>query len=483
MLQALRVRDFRLLWAGGVISNLGTWLLTIAIPAHILQVTGSLRDTGLAVAAEYLPLVLLGPLAGVISDRHDRRRLMIGANLLCAASVAAMLTGLAPGRYAALYLALIGENTGIVLYGPALQARVPAIVGTGPLLSAANSLTSFSGGAVRLIGGPLGGILLVLLGPRWLISADALSYVLCAGALYRTARTDGPADAGAAGRSAADAGAADAGAAGGGAADAGAADAGAAGGGAADAGAADAGAAGGGAADGSAADAGAAGGGATGSRWRPAAAAHRAGRDLAEGLRALRGQPTARALLPVLALFLFANTALSAILIAFGVQRLGGSEHTGFLLSGLGIGYLVGAPVTRLLLDRTAPRLLLAFALGATAAAFLALFTSSSLAVAVPAAAAVGAFGSMSLVVSSTTMQRVIDNAVLGRVSAVFLTVESAASLLGAVGGPFLAQAAGLSGVAIAASLVTLGAAALTVVLVPPAPALAPVPPAVRPGS
>jgi MFS family permease len=473
MLQALRVRDFRLLWAGGVISNLGTWLLTIAIPAHILQVTGSLRDTGLAVAAEYLPLVLLGPLAGVISDRHDRRRLMIGANLLCAASVAAMLTGLAPGRYAVLYLALIGENTGIVLYGPALQARVPAIVGTGPLLSAANSLTSFSGGAVRLIGGPLGGILLVLLGPRWLISADALSYVLCAGALYRTARTDGPADAGAAGRSAADTGAADTGAA----------DAGAAGGGAADGSAADAGAAGGGAADGSAADAGAAGGGATGSRWRPAAAAHRAGRDLAEGLRALRGQPTARALLPVLALFLFANTALSAILIAFGVQRLGGSEHTGFLLSGLGIGYLVGAPVTRLLLDRTAPRLLLAFALGATAAAFLALFTSSSLAVAVPAAAAVGAFGSMSLVVSSTTMQRVIDNAVLGRVSAVFLTVESAASLLGAVGGPFLAQAAGLSGVAIAASLVTLGAAALTVVLVPPTPALAPVPPAVRPGS
>jgi MFS family permease len=468
MLQALRVRDFRLLWAGGVISNLGTWLLTIAIPAHILQVTGSLRDTGLAVAAEYLPLVLLGPLAGVISDRHDRRRLMIGANLLCAASVAAMLTGLAPGRYAVLYLALIGENTGIVLYGPALQARVPAIVGTGPLLSAANSLTSFSGGAVRLIGGPLGGILLVLLGPRWLISADALSYVLCAGALYRTARTDGPADAGAAGRSAADAGAADAGAAGGGAADGSAADAGAAG---------------GGAADGSAADAGGPGGGVAGSRWRPAAAAHRAGRDLAEGLRALRGQPTARALLPVLALFLFANTALSAILIAFGVQRLGGSEHTGFLLSGLGIGYLVGAPVTRLLLDRTAPRLLLAFALGATAAAFLALFTSSSLAVAVPAAAAVGAFGSMSLVVSSTTMQRVIDNAVLGRVSAVFLTVESAASLLGAVGGPFLAQATGLSGVAIAASLVTLGAAALTVVLVPPTPALAPVPPAVRPGS
>jgi MFS family permease len=417
MLQVLRIRDFRLLWGGGVISSLGEWLLTIAIPAHILQVTGSLRDTGLAVAAEYLPIVALGPLAGVISDRRDRRRLMTGANLLCAASVAVMLTGLAPGRYGVLYLALIGENAGIVLIGPALSARVPAIVGTGPALSAANSLTSLSGGAVRLIGGPLGGILLVLAGPRWLIGADALSYVLCAGAVYRTARTD-------------NAGACDT----------------------------------------------EAGGAQPALRGR--AAVRGAGRDLAEGLRALRAQPVARALLPVRVTFLAANAALSAVVIAFGVRRLGGAEHTGFLLSCLGAGYLLSAPATRMLLDRARPRLLLGAALAATAAAFLALFTSSSLAGALPAAAGVGAFGSMALVVSSTTMQRVVPNALLGRVSAVFLTAESAATLIGGVAGPFLAQAAGLTGVAAAASLVTLGAAALAVLLVPPGPGIAAVPPA-----
>ena len=70
-------------------------------------------------------------------------------------------------------------------------------------------------------------------------------------------------------------------------------------------------------------------------------------------------------------------------------------------------------------------------------------------------------FGSMSLVVPQTAVQRVIPNAVLGRVTAVFLTAEAAATLTGAVAGPFLAQAAQLEGVAIAASLVTLGAAAL----------------------
>ena len=66
----------------------------------------------------------------------------------------------------------------------------------------------------------------------------------------------------------------------------------------------------------------------------------------------LRGQPAARALLPVMVIFLTANAALSAVLIPFGIRRLGGSEHTGLLLSCLGAGFLLGAPVIRGLLDR-----------------------------------------------------------------------------------------------------------------------------------
>ena len=74
MLDALRIRDFRLLWIGGFISSLGSWLLTIAVPAHVLLVTGSLRATGLTLAAEYIPFLLLGPVSGVVADRFDRRR-------------------------------------------------------------------------------------------------------------------------------------------------------------------------------------------------------------------------------------------------------------------------------------------------------------------------------------------------------------------------------------------------------------------------
>jgi MFS family permease len=413
MFQALRVRDFRLMWAGGLVSALGSWLLTLAIPTHIFLVTGSLRATGLTVAAEYLPLLLLGPVAGVFADRWDRRRLMIGTNLFCAAAVAVMLLGLPPGRYGVLYVALVAENAGVVLYAPAWQARTPAVVGTGSLLSSANALNAASGGVVRLVGGPLGGVLLALSGARWLIGIDTASYLLSALALALTSRT--PAASASATRPGAPAAAAGP------------------------------------------------------SRTTPGAVA----RDLLEGARVLCRQPVARALFPVTVIYLAANASLSAVLIVFGIQRLGGSEPTGFLLAGLGVGFLAGAPVIRLLLDRVQPRTLLAATLTATAAAYIGLFTSSSLAAALPAAAAVGLFGSMSLVVPQTIMQRVVPNAVLGRIGAVFLTGEAAATLAGAVAGPLLAQAAGLTVVAAVAGLVTLAAAGLARLLVPPLRSLA----------
>jgi predicted MFS family arabinose efflux permease len=395
MLRVLLIRDFRLLWAGGLISSLGSWLLTLAIPAHIFLVTGSLRATGMTVAAEYLPLLVLGPVAGVFADRWDRRRLLIGTNLFCAGAVAVMLLGTAPGRYWVLYAALVAENAGVVLNTPAWQARAPAIVGTGQLLSSANALNSASSGTVRLIGGPLGGVLLAVWGARWLIGIDAASYLLSAAAMFMTSATARePQD-----------------------------------------------------------------------RERTTVAT--VARDLAAGVRVLRRQPVARALLLVTVVFLAANASLSAVLIPFGIQRLGGSEHTGYLLAGLGAGFLLGAPVIRLLLDRVQPGRLLAATLAATAAAFFALFSSSSLATALPAAAAVGAFGSMSLVVPQTAMQRVIPNTLLGRIGAVFLTGEAAATLGGAAGGPVLAQAAGLTATAAVASLVTLAAAALAWLSVP----------------
>ena len=126
------------------------------------------------------------------------------------------------------------------------------------------------------------------------------------------------------------------------------------------------------------------------------------------------------------------------------------------------------------MLDRVPPRILLTATLTATAAGQFGLFTSTSLVTALPAAVAIGTFGSMSEVIPQTALQRVIPNAVLGRIGAVFLTGEAAVGLLGALAGPFLAQVIQLSGLAIAASLVTLAAAVLTRLTVPRTPAIEP---------
>ncbi len=274
-------------------------------------------------------------------------------------------------------------------------------MGTGTLLSSANSLNAFSDGATRLIGGPLGGVLLTVCGIKWLIGADALSYLFSAAAMFMTSRSDSE-------------------------------------------------------------------------HADHATTIGGVARDLVDGVHVLRHQSVTRALLPVTVIYVVANTSLSAVLIPLGVQRLGGTEHTGFLLSCLGAGFLIGAPVLRWVLDRAQPRNLLTASLTATAAAFFLLFSSSSLTTALPAAVGIGIFGSMCQVIPLTAMQRVIPNAILGRVSAVFLTAEAAATLTGAVAGPLLAQAVHFNGVATVASLVTLSAAALAFLSVPHMPAIIP---------
>src|SRR6202050_2785452 len=318
MLEALRVRDFRLLWGAGLISSLGSGLLVRAIPAHVYLVTRSLAATGLTVAADYLPMLLLGPVAGVLVDRWDRRRLMLAADLFRAAAVATML--LAAGRHGVwiFYPALVAESSGTVLFRPAWQARTPTIVGTGSTLNSANALNSAGSGIVRLIGGPAGGIMLAAFGIKVLIGADVASYLISALAMVLTSRQ---ADAGP------------------------------------------------------------------------------TGADRAGGLHALRRHPMAGTLLPVTVVFLTANASLSAIVVPFGLERLGGATQTGFVFAALGVGFLLGAPAVKVLLDRAPPGYLLAAALAGNAAGYVLLFFSASLAAACPAAVLVGLAGSMALVI------------------------------------------------------------------------------------
>ncbi|CCH31615.1 MFS transporter [Actinosynnema sp. NPDC047251] len=360
MLDALRVKDFRLLWFGRAASQLGTWLLVVAVPAHVLELTGSVVAAGLTLAAEFLAPLVLGPVAGVVVDRWDRRRVMVCADLLRAVAIAALLFADGPGEVWLVYLALVVESVGSVAFRPAAQAHTPAVVGTGTLLAGANAVNAATDGTVRLVGAPLGGVLLALAGFAPLVWLDVVSYLVSAAAIVATSRRGAP------GRS---------------------------------------------------------GGGLA---------------DLREGWAFLRRTPIPRALLLVNTVFLGANATLSSLVVPFGVQVLGGTGETGVVLSGLGVGFLLGAPATRLLTDRLHPAHLLAGALAVTAAGFGLLFSATSVPYAVAAAVVVGLAGSTTLVGTQTVLQRATPNAILGRVGAALFMGEAAASFAGALAGPAL---------------------------------------------
>ncbi|GLY51467.1 MFS transporter [Lentzea sp. NBRC 102530] len=122
--------------------------------------TGSLPATGLTLAFEYLPPLLSGPVAGVLADRWDRRRVMIAADLFRAGAVLLMLAVAADHRW--IYAALVAESAGAVLFRLAAQAHVPSIVGVGTGLSGANFVNAVTDGVVRLVGPPLGAAILAL---------------------------------------------------------------------------------------------------------------------------------------------------------------------------------------------------------------------------------------------------------------------------------------------------------------------------------
>lgn len=91
MLGTLRIRDYRLLLTGQLLSSTRNWLLLVAAPFFVFRLTGSTMATGLSMAAETVPAILLGPVAGVFVDRWDRRWTMIATDALRAGAVLLLL--------------------------------------------------------------------------------------------------------------------------------------------------------------------------------------------------------------------------------------------------------------------------------------------------------------------------------------------------------------------------------------------------------
>ena len=175
---ALSVPNYRRFFSGQAISLTGTWMQSVALAWLVLQLTGSATWLGLAVALQTLPILLLGPYAGVLVDRVDKRRLLVGTQ--SAAALLALVLGVLTVRDVVTmpWVLLLSLALGLVnsLDNPARQAFVREMV-PEHLVRNAVTLSSVVVNASRAVGPAVAGVLIAGLGVGVCFLVNAASFV------------------------------------------------------------------------------------------------------------------------------------------------------------------------------------------------------------------------------------------------------------------------------------------------------------------
>ena len=179
-------RNFRRLWYGQVVSQLGDWLDNIALFALMLRLTGSAQAVGLLFLAEFLPGAIVGPFAGVVVDRLPRKLVLIASDIGRAVFVLLLLFVNGPEDLWLLYSAVIAKTALASFFEPARSAIIPSLCRREELVSA-NAISGATWSAMLAIGAAIGGLVAGTLGVQAAFLLDAASFLLSA-ALIATVR-------------------------------------------------------------------------------------------------------------------------------------------------------------------------------------------------------------------------------------------------------------------------------------------------------
>ncbi len=190
---AFTYRNFRVLWLGAFTSSIGTWMQSVAQSWLVLTITGSAFYLGLDSFIGQLPIMLFTLVGGVIADRQDRRKLLIGSQVVQMASAFA-LAGLVVFDVARIgYILALSFLTGLAqaFGGPAYQALLPALVDKRDIPNAV-ALNSIQFNLARVIGPLAAGAAMAALGSAACFGLNGLSFlaVVVALALVRLPRTE-----------------------------------------------------------------------------------------------------------------------------------------------------------------------------------------------------------------------------------------------------------------------------------------------------
>lgn len=182
---AMKVRNFRLYFFGQLISTSGTWMQSVAQGWLILQLTGSSLDLGIAIALQYLPILLIGSYGGLVADRHEKRRILYFTQ--SSAGLLALVLGvlITTHHVTPMSVYVVSFALGIVnLFDvPTRQAFVQEMVGRD-LIANAVSLNSVLMNSGRVIGPGIAAGFIALVGTAGSFYANAVSYLAVLGALF-----------------------------------------------------------------------------------------------------------------------------------------------------------------------------------------------------------------------------------------------------------------------------------------------------------
>jgi MFS family permease len=186
-----RNRNFRLLFIGQTVSQLGDWFNAVAVYALLLDLTGSATAVAWMMVVQFMPVAVVGPLAGVVVDRVDRRTLMIAADMVRGVLILGLLLVRRADQVWIAYAVMAATVSASAFFEPARTATIPTLTTADELLPA-NALSSATWSAMLAVGASIGGVVTAVFGRDIAFAINAASFFASAAFIMRTRYQSAP---------------------------------------------------------------------------------------------------------------------------------------------------------------------------------------------------------------------------------------------------------------------------------------------------